>query len=74
MDEYKQIIRTIEEVEALDPDTVLILMHGAIAFASGIIAANNAGYDEEAALPAAVVATGAKVRAARTGLSKASPK
>lgn len=68
-----QIIRTIEELEAIDPDTVVVLMQGGIAFTGGIIAASNAGYDEESALPAVVVATGAQVRAARTALQEDTP-
>lgn len=65
-----QIIRTIEELKAIDPETVMTFPDGHIAIASGVLAAEAAGYDKEAALPAVVIATGDQVRAARKALEE----
>ena len=58
-----QIIRTVEELEALDPDVVLMgaPWHGI--FTTHTIAAHD--------LPAVVVASAAQVRAARKALEEA---
>lgn len=58
-----QIIRTVEEQEALDPDT--LLMHRAYR------ALIRHGVADETDLPAVVVAPAAQVRAARKALEEA---
>lgn len=59
-----QIIRTVEELEALDPDTVVMLdRFGTLTTADCLPHSHN--------LPAVVVATGEQVRAARKALEEA---
>ena len=57
------IIRTVEELEALDPDTLLTTPDKACAWTAGSLFGTD--------LPAVVVATAAQVRAARKALEEA---
>lgn len=61
-----QIIRTVEELEALDPDTLLVTVNESAHNPRTIMYwIKFAGLDY---LPAAVIANGAQVRAAREAL------
>ena len=54
-----QIIRTVEELEALDPDTLVMSRKGYLAHA-----------EDNIRIPAVVVATAEQVRAARKALEE----
>ena len=58
-----QIIRTVEELEALDPDTLLTTPDKACAWTAGSLFGTD--------LPAVVIRDGAGVRAARKALEEA---
>lgn len=62
-----RIIRTREELTALDPDTPLVLGTGLFTVA----AAARVFVNVQALLPAATVGDGAEVRAARQALEEA---
>lgn len=69
-----QIIRTVEELEALNPDTVLIDRDGEESFAFRMQASiRNLGTESmyHDSFPAVVIRDGAQVRAARKALEKA---
>jgi|GEM_PF-1925308 len=67
-----QVIRTVEGLEALDPETVLIIDGGIVDTANGIIhRIQFPTFGRPPILPAAVVATAAQVRAARKALEEA---
>lgn len=55
-----QIIRTVEELEALDPDTLVMSRKGYLAHA-----------EDNIRIPAVVIATGEQVRAAQQALEEA---
>lgn len=61
------IIRTIEQLEALDPDAVLLDRHGDTDPVSGWLGV-GAIVDMTRYMPASVIATGEQVRAARKAL------
>ena len=62
-----QIIRTVDELEALDPKAAVLLSTGLVTHAAGARVHVNV----RPLLPAVVVATGAQVRAARKALQEA---
>lgn len=68
-----QIIRTLEELEKLDPDTVLIESDGEEVFAYrmqvsiGSLGNESMYYDS---FPAAIIATGDQVRSAREAMEE----
>ena len=64
VDKTPQIIRTVEELAALDPDT--LILEGVGYLASVKMSKINGDY--ESYLPAVVVATGEQVRAALEAL------
>lgn len=61
-----QIIRTLDELEALDPETLCVTSAFGNVFPAMVLHKRP-----EHAMPAAVIATGAQVRAARTALQEA---
>lgn len=63
------IIRTAEELEALDPGTYLVDVLGEVATALGIIDTGGFPLDDTDVL--AVIVTGEQVRAARKALEDA---
>ena len=64
-----QIIRTMEELEALDPETVTIDNEGTIESVSEWLDDSGKAYPyDKCFLPAAVLATGDQVRAAREAM------
>ena len=64
-----QIIRTVEELEALDPDTCTLDKYGDFDFAKAWIDENGKMFEGHVAfLPAVVFATGDQVRAAREAM------
>jgi hypothetical protein len=65
-----QIIRTVEELEALDPDTSLIDASGAVDTANGMQWALGRGWLAPD-FPAVVLVPAAQVRAARKALEEA---
>lgn len=70
-----RIIRTVEELEALDPDTLLSSTgggdQGGLARSAGYMRwAYHGEFDDDWPIPAVVVATGEQVRAAREALDK----
>lgn len=65
-----QIIRTVEEQQALDPDTVIITPENDPANV-GVILAELEHFGWKPCLPAVVVATAAQVRAALEALGEA---
>ena len=60
-----QIIRTLDELEALDPETLCVTSMFGNVFPAMVLHKRP-----EHAMPAAVVASGAQVRAARTALQE----
>ena len=64
-----QIIRTVEELEALDPDTVFMNTWGDLFDANNVQAGINTE-DFPYYFPCAVVASGGQVRAAREAMEK----
>ena len=65
-----QIIRTVEELEALDPETVLLDTTGYLVRTRGLVMNGK----PQAFLPASVVASGEQVREARKALEEAKKK
>ena len=66
-----QIIRTVEELEALDPDTCTLDKYGDFDFAKAWIDENGKMFVGHVDfLPAVVFATGDQVRAAREAMEK----
>jgi hypothetical protein len=65
-----QIIRSVEELEALDPATVVWPARHYGPYAVGTIAPDPFNPDWEPPLPAVVVATAEQVRAARKALEE----
>ena len=63
-----QIIRTVEELEALDPDTRLLTATGSALTPRGVRFWTD--FSDQTELPAMVIATGDQVRAARKALEK----
>ena len=64
-----QVIRTVEELEALDPDAVTINNAGAIERVDNWLGESGKPYPlSKWHLPAVVIATGAQVRAAREAM------
>ena len=64
-----QIIRTVEELEGLDPDTCTLDKYGDFDFAKAWIDENGKMFEGHVAfLPAVVFATGTQVRAAREAM------
>lgn len=66
-----QIIRTVAELEALDPDTVLWSQYEAYISASALLEDIAWDTEYEGDLPAVVIRDGAEVRAAREALEEA---
>lgn len=66
-----RIIRTVEELEALDPETVLWSQYEAYISASALIEDIAWDTEYEGDLPAVVIRDGAEVRAARKALEEA---
>lgn len=65
------IIRTAEELEALDPDTVVVDRNGDIDHVSDWCYANGKVHGENIQfLPASVIATSDQLQAARTALQE----
>lgn len=63
-----QIIRTVEDLEALDPDTVVISAeNGASYYAKSLTERHTKTF---LYVPAVVIATGAQVRAAREAMEQ----
>lgn len=66
-----RIIRTVEELEALDPDAVTINNAGAIERVDNWLGESGKPYPlSKWHLPAVVIATGAQVRAAREAMEQ----
>ena len=66
-----QVIRTVEELEALDPDAVTINNAGAIERVDNWLGESGKPYPlSKWHLPAVVIATGAQVRAAREAMEQ----
>lgn len=66
-----QVIRTAEELEALDPDTVLVRDVGLVNSAAGIVyQIKFQTFGRSSIFPSVVVATGESVRAAREALEE----
>ena len=64
-----QVIRTVEELEVLDPDAVTINNAGAIERADNWLGESGKPYPlSKWCLPAVVIATGEQVRAAREAM------
>ena len=66
-----QIIRTVEELEALDPDTAVWLARHYVPYTVGTIVPDPFDPEWTPPLPAVVVATAEQVRAARKALEEA---
>lgn len=66
-----RIIRTVAELEALDPDTVLWSQYEAYISASALLEDIAWDTEYEGDLPAVVIRDGAEVRAARRALEEA---
>lgn len=65
------IIRTVGELEALNPDTVILSEKRELDLAGNVTALLGRGYSTpEYQLPAVVIATGEQVRAAQQALEK----
>ena len=66
-----QIIRTVQELKALDPDTVVLTHEAELDSTGHVTALLKRGYTHpDYQLPAVVLATGAQVRAARAALEE----
>ena len=71
MEETPRIIRTVEELEALDPDAVTINNAGAIERVDNWLGESGKPYPlSKWHLPAVVIATGEQVRAAREAMEQ----
>ena len=69
LEEPFRIIRTVEELEALDPDAVTINNAGAIERVDNWLGESGKPYPlSKWCLPAVVIATGGQVRAAREAM------
>ena len=66
-----QIIHTLTDLEALDPDTILIDSAGPYTADDAVDAIYEDDDEDRDLLPAAIIATGEQVRAARQALEEA---